>query len=176
MRHALKLHPDSRCDAVSGIEVEVARSANLLLRYVVTAKPGGLMIPPVVEPRRADELWRHTCFEAFFHEPSGDGYIEFNFSPSAEWAVYRLDGYRRGRRIADDVPAPRITLLPNAKGFELHASLELPHDSPWRLGLAAVIEETNGRISYWALKHPAGRPDFHHSDCFALELAATLTP
>ena len=33
-----------------------------------------------------------------------------------------------------------------------------------------VIEEINGRKSYWALKHPAGKPDFHHPDCFALEL------
>jgi len=174
MRHLLTLHPDSRCDAVSGIEVDVVRSVNLLLRYIVTGKPGALMIPSVVEPRRADELWRHTCFEAFFRAPLGEGYIEFNFSPSGEWAVYRLDGYRQGRRSADDVPAPRITLHPNATGLELQASLELSNDSAWRLGLAAVIEETNGRISYWALKHPAGKPDFHHSDCFALELAATL--
>jgi hypothetical protein len=35
-----------------------------------------------------------------------------------------------------------------------------------------VIEETNGRKSYWALAHPPGKPDFHHSDCFALGLPA----
>ena len=174
MRHALKLHPDSRCDAVSGIEVEIARAGDLLLRYVVTGKPGDLVIPAIAAPRRADELWRDTCFEAFLREPSGEGYIEFNFSPSAEWAVYRLDAYRVGRRIAEGIAAPRITLHPNTTGFELQASLELPDDSAWRLGLAAVIEEAGGRISYWALTHPPGKADFHHSDCFALELAATL--
>ena len=42
----------------------------------------------------------------------------------------------------------------------------------WRLGLAAVIEEANGRISYWALAHPPGRADFHQTDGFALELPA----
>ena len=176
MRHALKLHPNSRCDAVLSIEVEVARSANLLLRYVVTGKPGDLVIPAIAAPRRADELWRHTCFEAFLREPTGGGYVEFNFSPSTEWAVYRLDGYRQGGRIAEEIAAPRITLHPNATGFELQASPELPHDSAWRLGLSAVIEEEGGRISYWALNHPPGKADFHHSDCFALELAATLTP
>jgi hypothetical protein len=40
-----------------------------------------------------------------------------------------------------------------------------------RLGLSAVIEEERGMLSYWALKHPTGRPDFHHPDAFALELA-----
>jgi hypothetical protein len=46
----------------------------------------------------------------------------------------------------------------------------LPRDAPWRLGLSAVIEETSGRKSYWALAHPPGKPDFHHADCFAYEL------
>ena len=27
-------------------------------------------------------------------------------------------------------------------------------------------------MSYWALAHPPGKPDFHHPDCFALELPA----
>ena len=40
------------------------------------------------------------------------------------------------------------------------------------LGLSAVIEEADGNVSYWALAHPPGKPDFHHSDCLALELPA----
>ena len=39
---------------------------------------------------------------------------------------------------------------------------------PLRLGLAAVIEASDGTRSYWALRHPAGQPDFHHADAFAL--------
>jgi hypothetical protein len=39
-----------------------------------------------------------------------------------------------------------------------------------RFGLAAVIEETSGRRSFWALAHPPGKPDFHHADCFTLEV------
>jgi len=41
-----------------------------------------------------------------------------------------------------------------------------------RIGLSAVIEETDGTKSYWALRHPPGKPDFHHPDCFALTLGA----
>jgi len=177
MRQALKLHPDSRCDAVSRIEVEVARpGGRLLLRYCVTGTLSDLVMPPVTNARRTDELWRHTCFEAFLRAPSDEAYCEFNFSPSTQWAASRLDAYRRGRRIADEIAASGIVVQPNEAGFELRTSLELPNDSAWHLGLAAVIEETGGRISYWALKHPPGRPDFHHSDCFALELPATLPP
>jgi hypothetical protein len=54
----------------------------------------------------------------------------------------------------------------------MHAVLTLPRleeAAIWQLDLAAVIEERGGRISYWALAHPPGKPDFHHSDCFTLE-------
>jgi hypothetical protein len=41
---------------------------------------------------------------------------------------------------------------------------------PLRLALSAVIEDENGKLSYWALKHPPGKPNFHHPDAFTLEL------
>jgi hypothetical protein len=44
-------------------------------------------------------------------------------------------------------------------------------DGPLRLALSAVIEAQSGTITWWALRHPQGRPDFHHPDGFALELA-----
>ena len=52
--------------------------------------------------------------------------------------------------------------------------LHLPHlltMQPLRLGLSAVIEDDSGKLSYWALKHPSGKPDFHHPDTFVLEIA-----
>jgi hypothetical protein len=53
--------------------------------------------------------------------------------------------------------------------LELEASVAV---APGRLlvGLCAVIEERDGRLSYWSLRHPPGRPDFHHREAFALEL------
>lgn len=38
------------------------------------------------------------------------------------------------------------------------------------LALAAVVEDEDGALSYWALRHPPGKPDFHHPDAFALQL------
>ena len=38
------------------------------------------------------------------------------------------------------------------------------------LALSVVVEDEQGMLSYWALKHPAGKADFHHPDSFALEL------
>jgi hypothetical protein len=39
-----------------------------------------------------------------------------------------------------------------------------------QLAFSAIIEDDQGVLSYWALTHPPGRPDFHHPDAFALEL------
>ena len=180
MRKALTLHPESRCAAATSIEVEVVRPrpGNLVLRYVVTCNPASLRMPPATASERADGLWRQTCFEAFVRAAPDVAYYEFNFAPSTQWAAYRFSGYRSGMSVADGISAPRIEVLSNGGSYELWASLELdrlpdlPGDSEWRLGLSAVIEATSGGMSYWALAHPPGKADFHHSDCFALELPA----
>lgn len=187
MRHILRLHPESVCSAVTQIEVDVARprARSLALVYIITGKIGDLLLPPAaVAVARTDELWRHTCFEAFVRVAPGAAYYEFNFAPSTQWAAYRFDGYRSGLRVAAEIGAPRIEMETSPGRYILQASLELDRAvassengagdgkiAPWRLGLSAVIEEAGGRRSYWALAHPPGKPDFHHSDCFALEVA-----
>jgi hypothetical protein len=176
MRWTLKLHPDSLCSAVTQVEVDIARPrpGSLVLSYVVTGRIGGLSVQPVVEAARSDELWRHTCFEAFIRPGPDEAYYEFNFAPSTQWAVYRFEHYRSGMRAAAEIGAPRIEVQAAPERYTLHAALELDRlpgltDAGWRLGLAAVIEETSGRKSYWALAHPPGKADFHHPDCFVRE-------
>lgn len=183
MRHTLKRHPDSLCGAGAVVEVEIARPpGGLVLTYVVTGEIGDLSLPPPGPPARAHELWQHTCFEAFLRAVPGEAYYELNFAPSTRWAAYRLSGYRSGMQDAG-TGSPRIEVQSNPARYMLRAALALDRllapsppgramdgGAPWRLGLSAMIEDLHGRKSYWALKHPPGKPDFHHADCFALEL------
>jgi hypothetical protein len=39
------------------------------------------------------------------------------------------------------------------------------------LGVAAVIETRERALSYWALQHPAGKPDFHQAQSRIVPLA-----
>ena len=180
MHQALTLHPDSQCTAAARIEVEVARPrpGGLVLCYIVTGKMGHLRMPTVTTPTRTDQLWRHTCFEAFVRASPNAAYYEFNFAPSTQWAAYEFGGYRDGMRVASEVCARGFAVDSNGDSYRLRVSAELdrlpglPGDSVWRLGLSAVIEETSGRKSYWALTHPPGKADFHQPDCFALQLPA----
>jgi hypothetical protein len=170
----LRLHPDSHCAAATRIEADVARPhpRGLILFFVVNGRIKDLRWPPVVAPARADELWQHTCFEAFLRPSTGSAYYEFNFSPSTQWAAYQFSSYRSGMRVAAEISAPRIEVRSTAESYTLQAALELDGlSSPLHLGLSAVLEETNGRKSYWALAHPPGKADFHHFDCFAHEFS-----
>lgn len=181
MQRFLVPHPDRPCEAVSQIAVEVARTAaaRLTLSYRVAAGPG-LVIPPPAPGIRADGLWKHTCFEAFVRAADGAGYYELNLSPSGAWAAYRFGAYRDGMAAAD-IAAPRIAWTATDDGYELSAAVDLGAlpdlaGAPWRLGLAAVIEEASGRSGYWALAHPPGKADFHHHDGFALDLPQPMIP
>jgi hypothetical protein len=183
MRQALRRHPDSPCVAATRIEVDIARpsAGNLVLSYVVHGNIGELRLTPMMAsaPARGEELWRHTCFEAFVGTAEGSAYYELNFAPSAQWAAYRFESYRNGMRVATEMSVPRIEAQSTSERYALQASLELdglaglPRDVAWRLGLAAVIEDTHGGMSYWALAHLPGKADFHRIDCFAHEFYPT---
>jgi hypothetical protein len=177
MHQILRLHPDSSCLVVTHIEVEVARpqARSLEFAYAVIGRISDLAMPPAAAAARTEELWRHTCFEAFVASSSGVAYYELNFAPSTQWAAYWFSGYRTGMRVATEINAPQITVESSPDHYILRASLELDQillsrGAIWRLGISAVIEEISGHQSYWALAHPPGKADFHHSDCFALEL------
>jgi hypothetical protein len=180
MRHALRLHPDSHCVAAIDIDVEIARprAGGLVLSYIVTGEIDRLRLLPTTAAAPADELWQHTCFEAFLGTSPGAPYHEFNFAPSTRWAAYRFGSYRSGMHAAAATGAPTIETQSAPERFTLRASLNLdglsglPPEARWRLGLAAVIEDTDATKSYWALAHPPGKPDFHHFDCFALAFSS----
>ncbi|HEY0013321.1 MAG TPA: DOMON-like domain-containing protein [Allosphingosinicella sp.] len=172
MRRRLVPHPGTPSSAVDSIHVDLARSAGgvLGLRYVLIGRIAELAIPPPIRSRQGTDLWRHTCFEAFFADAEGEGYAELNVSPSTEWAGYRFESYRAGMKDAN-LPPPRIEVERAENRLELRVALKLrAGGGSRRLGLSAVIEAADGNLSYWALAHPPGAPDFHHRDCFQIEL------
>ena len=172
MHIRLMPYPGSSCEAVTAIEADLERGRDsITLSYVARGNTAGLLLPRPAAPARADNLWRHTCFELFVRGANTPAYWEFNFSPSSEWAAYRFTNYRADMENAP-IASPVIAAHSGAASFELRVSLEslsLPHGA-WRVGLTAVIEETNARKSYWALAHAGAKPDFHLADSFTLEL------
>ncbi len=158
--------------AVTGIAVLVDRPAPEVLRltYQLEGDLAALRLPEPRPPVRADGLWRHTCFEAFVGRPDGSDYWEYNFSPSGAWAAYHFTGFREGMAPHIKGAAPVMSLDMAAQMLSLEVTIDLAwyvkaSASPGlRLGLSAVVEDKARVLSYWALKHPADKPDFHHPD------------
>jgi hypothetical protein len=170
----LACHPQTPSPAIYRIAASVAMAPgdSLSLVFALEGDLSRLRIPEPGLPQRADGLWTHTCLEAFVMAEHGPGYREFNFSPSGEWAVYAFRGYRNAGE-PETGPAPVIAVRRSRDRLELDARIchdFPPRARPLRLGLSAVLEDTGGELSYWALRHPAGRPDFHHPEAFALQL------
>lgn len=172
---SLTLHPDGNAASVEALEVGVTRTAEhvLLVRYSVVGDLSALALPAAGAPVRADELWKHTCFEAFIRpDAASPRYTEINLSPSRAWAAYAFDDYRAGMRNAGDINASNIETSSNGRIYNLRAAIPLHTlgPAPWRVALTAVIEDASGEKSYWSLAHAPGKPDFHHADGYALTL------
>ena len=170
-------HRDTPAATVTSVEVGIERFADgrLWLRYHVEGQLEALELDEPRPPERTDNLWQSTCFEAFLRKQGDDGYLEYNFAPSSQWAAYAFDHYRSGGTDYVLKNAPQILLDASEGHFAMETEIHFPTN--WRgslveVNLTAVIEETDGTKSYWALAHPPGKPDFHHRDCFALQLEA----
>jgi hypothetical protein len=163
----LSPHPETPCALLRGIEVLVEHApANMLaVTFTLDGKIDELRIPPPGPARVADRLWQHTCCEIFIAPGEGAGYREYNFSPSREWAAYEFRAYRQGAPV--QTRAPAIEVQRSARRLQLTAGVEAIGS---RIGIAAVIEAADGSLSYWALRHAPGKPDFHHPSTFALDL------
>lgn len=177
-RYTLVPHAAHQAPAVADITVDVAAQGNggLQLAYRLTGDLAALRLPTPAAPVEPDRLWAHTCFEVFLRR-GGEAYQEYNFSPSGQWAGYAFGAYRQ-RLENVTLPAPHLEWQVAEGSLSLRVTL--PADAlpagpgDLQLALTTVVELAEGPLSYWALAHPAGPPDFHHRDGFALALPLAL--
>lgn len=171
------------------LRVTLAAADDLQLVYRVSGLADLVCLARAASPVRRDELWRRTCAELFVADPLGEGYLEFNFSPSGDWAAYAFEAPRRGQRVhrwRDEASSPpRVTAVwVGDPRVETSAVFELQVVLPWgalagrradasrdlrRVGLTFVAERTHD-LGYWALTHVGAQPDFHHPDSFLATL------
>lgn len=183
LRAQLRCHPATPAGVALSVSVEVRAQADALrLRYTLRGDTTALRIPAPAAPVPTDGLWQHTCFEAFVGAHGDTAYREFNFSPSSGWAAYRFSSERQrdtASEVRERVLMPPLLAQTTPRTLTLTVRVPataLPRNpATLALGLSAVIEERDGRLSYWALHHPKEQPDFHHRDGRTLRLAAPLT-
>jgi hypothetical protein len=175
IRADLHCHNATPCDDVRTLHVIVHRTR---VELELGFRLDGHISRICLAPQGLTELWRHTCFEAFVAIEGQASYHEFNFAPSRKWQLYAFRAYRDPVPLTNALHSPIVVINSTDSRLELDARIALTdlsviHSrSPLRLGLSAVIESQNGSLSFWAIRHPAAKPDFHHTDTFALRLEA----
>ena len=167
---ALQRHSSTPSPTVRGVSVCLSAAADgaVRLHYRVDAVAGAVVIPSLRSSAFKDGLWQHTCFELFAQGADG-AYREFNFSPSTEFAIYEFAQYRTA--MTPVVTAQMPSIQPRQGGLSVDVELPFTLMAPAgrllnQIGIAAVIEDRDGTLSYWALRHSKGKPDFHHREGF----------
>lgn len=178
MRLSLQCHPDMPGQAVSGVSVSPNLRGDKFVELIFRIKGdvSTMVWPERCTSERTDGLWQTTCFEMFLQSGDGPAYVEYNFSPSSRWAAYEFGCYREGMQLFNLPHPPNIEAEAASESgiCEIRISVESPEPIDGaNCGFSAVVEEKDGRKSYWALAHPSRQPDFHHRDCFVHKLRAT---
>ena len=178
---SLQFHPSRPPTAKFSLSCNVAYGPqqDLKLQFELLGDVERILTPtPSARPSRRDGLWQATCFEAFIRFEPSASYREYNFSPSGDWAIYDFSDYRSGMTPTDVAIAPKVSMERSSQRLSIEAHLDHsllpkpPHKggSPLRLGLSAILLETEGAMSFWALHHPTPTPDFHDLEGFCLSV------
>jgi hypothetical protein len=177
MPEEFELNPFEACGEVSFLRGSLLRRANRYhCRYTICGDLTHISWPHRARrPRREAQLWQQTCFELFLARETDESYLELNFSPSGNWNAYGFTGYRQGMKEADRIDSVEITSkLERHNRRRLDVEFNCHHNSfnnsALSIGISAVIENSAGRLCYFALCHPGSKADFHNRDSFKLKL------
>jgi hypothetical protein len=175
MKELFVLQPFAPVATDWSISGEISRTANqLTINYRLAGDLSQILMPSIADtPSRRLELWEATCFE-FFLAPIGEEYYwEFNLSPSSDWNIFRLDGYRQGLRNESAVNALPVVIKQADQLVTLDLQFDLTKlgldNQSLEIAVTTVIQDCNGNYSYWALQHTGQEADFHRRSDFSLK-------
>jgi hypothetical protein len=151
----------------------------LSVHYSVTGEIDSILLPSISHlPSRKHDLWKATCFEFFIAFKDQPRYWEFNLSPSGDWNVYVMDSYRQVN-MREEIGFPQLPFefVNTDRELSLDVSADLSpilHANPiLQIGIATIIQTSDGNETYWALSHPGAlttQADFHLRESFVIEL------
>lgn len=167
------LIPFSSHDSIASLRLKadlIWAGSLLEIRFVLTGVLNGVIglcsHRRGAAPTPTEGLWESTCFEAFFGPEGSTVYYEVNAAADGRWMVFRFEKERIGRTPQPELRPEFFSAELRADRFEMILRFDVSSatDLADRVLIAApsaVLEETSGERSYWALVHST-KPDFHN--------------
>lgn len=164
--------PESALNNNISVETQIIFKLPLLLTAEFQVKDPNQTIkwPPKQNPAvRCDDLWKTTCLETFFSagENNDDPYVEINCSPNGNWNAYSFSRYREGMTPSSKIHVELKKTQDESKTPSPVFLLEIRSTEPLKIksiSTTMVIEFITGEKSYWALRHPSPKADFHNKE------------
>jgi len=152
-----------RCPFQAEVQLEKEKGI-LRLQYTLTGPLAELELPDRKKPERTDELWKSTCFELFLQDnQQKTSYLEWNFSPSGDFAHYAFKDYRKADKPDPDGTAVQHCKWKKTEKLELFLDLDISAFQNSGFGnLSIVLLDKKGKLEYFALSHPEEKADFHN--------------
>ena len=172
----LQMFPQAWGAPPVGVEAAVRRRADrLMISFALMGDWTGLCLAArTAQPQRLDGLWRTTCFECFIAGTTSPAYWEINLAPSGHWQSYCFTAYRQGMVAEQLVEELSSAVTVAGQTWRIEGCLAglppLAGDRPLVAGLTCVLEDGDGRKSYWALCHKGIQPDFHQRQSWIVTL------
>jgi hypothetical protein len=120
--------------------------------------------------KRANELWKKDCFEAFWAAPNLVSYYELNFNSLGEWNVYEFQNYRRPQPPQETADFSVVKIDCSPAGISAEIKSEIPLKK-LQVSLTCILKNDE-KTKYFAVCHSGSKPDFHLRSSFTIDVEA----
>ena len=167
--HLRKSNLQSKTNDIS-IDFFLELSTNKLhIEFRVTGELDNYIFPQKSNLKRADELWKATCFELFLRNTETEAYYELNFTSSLSWNFSYLNSYRAKVQEVKGLGQVKIEVFTNDNNFKIFFELETDTFSFNQFNIynaAVILKNSNDERTFWSLGLPSKVPDFHDEKGF----------
>ena len=166
--NSFTLKPHTKIENISIEGNLVLREQKIRLSFVVKGALDEYIFPSKSIPKKANELWKSTCFELFLGNEKEETYYELNFSSSLAWNFYYLSTYRGEVEELTLLNSPKVERFEAKDEFKILFELSVENVEDFELyNVACILLNKEHKRTFWTIKHLNSQPDFHDKASFS---------
>ncbi len=169
-RYPLKSHHIEEHETNIYVSIEIEEN-KIKIKYEIIGDLLSYNFPKVTKQKRANELWRDTCFELFIANYSSEEYYEINTSPSTEWNAYHFTSYKNEMKASDVFSVPNISFYQLDKRYEFSFEMTFRKDifeKELLVNLAVILLDQKGIRHFYTIHRQNKSPNFHDREWHTL--------